>query len=686
MANDYNIGKPAPKDKSKRCLKNCHVFNIVYTFVTTGLTIYLIFCSFSDVFQESSDGKSINSKKYNSTIMAAVLLVVFVLNAFFVKIWCPNLDGEINTILFDTITQLFESQIYKFTTKVSDDNGSNKVYVGSENQNVDSNLSATLTKATITMKQYIKFMLKYLLPHANVIHVIIACLLIFPEAFTTETLSSLFSNIIPSEIFPELILKNTTNESTDSTILSNTIDPTDTTVQLNIINLGFALLFMLYVHISSISRTSIIIRTVLFIESISLLIISMMSLVVFSPIFTFVSSYYSDLPKSDEIKIDYSTVSDSVKNFTLLETVDKLNQNPKILFGAYIISFLFLYLIHSILIFYINHIIIKSASNNVKIDVELGKKLTDPTISVTDKWTYLTFVLITDRIEIDTKNNFTQIKAKKKTYPKTANEPKIKKPKGFMENMIEKLVNSRYMYHIIALAFLVIYLVAKVYLIQTDVMYIFLIKDAKTVEIIINSDTIVTLLMVSATLDLIHVLILVAIGILFIYKTKWNFKVKDKSQIQLLDKIENDELKIKIGNMNNDSLKSPGTNYSKYIDDIVNNTKCIHNENFGEFSNLIDLKNKQIILDIIQNLLNENGVILSEIYSIDLDHKNLDTLTNILILSVEKNFYSANKDNKNKEKLLKLQNSLKDIISSNKNTLDLIQDEIDLLESKLKDY
>ncbi|OAF69855.1 hypothetical protein A3Q56_02410 [Intoshia linei] len=275
---------------------------------------------------------------------------------------------------------------------------------------------------------------------------------------------------------------------------------------------------------------------------------------------------------------------------------------------------------------------------------QLSKILTSSNVTLNDKGNYLNSIILTNTVVIDSRKNFTKIKPFKKMYPKSARHvprgPKIYTPiKNYIMALLSIFLKSPYMYHYTGLFFLVIFIISKIFVFYNihfnnlTELYILILNLNYSVNNPINleytnqnENFIFNMHLFSFIFDIVHLIIVLLIAMIFILKTKWIVTINGKNQLQIFSSIENDELKLKTL----DILTSNSFSMSK-----------------TKYTNLIMFQDKEIILEIIQNMLIENDLNLTQIFSIDMDEKTLNVITNILILSIEK-YYRCIYDNQSK--------------------------------------
>ncbi|OAF66133.1 hypothetical protein A3Q56_06161 [Intoshia linei] len=367
---------------------------------------------------------------------------------------------------------------------------------------------------------------------------------------------------------------------------------------------------MLYNHCLSFARMSSLIRSILFIESFSLLTNSMIWIFIFIPTYKFTASYFSDLPNG--IDKDLQTIfNEAVKNFKLEDVLNNLNQNPTVLLSVYIISFVSLYIVHTSIVLFIQDMIIKNVSDQMGLNLEIMKILKDQTISATQKYYIVSSMLLESQITLYRDKNLTQIEPLARTYPSMYNfkndeekKESVKKNEylNVLYDWIGRILNSQYKYQFIGFIFLVIYIITKSF-----IFYIIMENKYLMEKVLLNfkSDEKYNtgIIIACGVFDLLHILIILIIGLIFSCKSKWKVRIKDKNYTQIINETEEDEIIIGIeeSTEGSDEFK-----FTKTINRILNHFR--KNDGFAALANIIDLTDQLSNLKVINELLKDTQI------------------------------------------------------------------------------
>ncbi|OAF68434.1 hypothetical protein A3Q56_03793, partial [Intoshia linei] len=129
---------PTVTDKMK---KNYHISNIIYTTMVTCLSAYLIYKNF-----EISKTQNNTGSVFYCTVVAGIFLGIFLLNFIFIKAVCPNIDGEVQTVLVDTIVRQMKKQLFILGDQ------KNPIYVSYKTQELDKESKKINAKLNPTKK------------------------------------------------------------------------------------------------------------------------------------------------------------------------------------------------------------------------------------------------------------------------------------------------------------------------------------------------------------------------------------------------------------------------------------------------------------------------------------------------------------------------------------------------------
>ncbi|OAF68435.1 hypothetical protein A3Q56_03794 [Intoshia linei] len=512
----------------------------------------------------------------------------------------------------------------------------------------------------------------------------------------TTTIGMLNSMIPFNEIAEKLIIKMDFENMTKSEYI---YDLKDAITFIKFLNLIIALIVMLYKHIATLSRFSKQILLILLFESLSLLVNSMYSLIVFSPIYTFIMTYFSKNKGNRPILKSEDIPNKIYEQIDLLDFAN-LEQTEKSVLTAYIITFISVYTVHCIILYYIYHVVLLNLTSNLPITPEISKLLTNDNISSRDRWNQMYAILLKNKIQIDATKKKTKISLTRKNYPTASlltgqseddtsehNSAKKDKSNSKIHNLIQRGLNSNYIHHTAGTVIMFIFMAFKIYLFNLIYTYENL-TDIVSAKMNISDPLIKRALTKgSAFLDVVHVIIVLVVGIILINMKSFNVRIKDKSNKQMNLDI-GPELMSKIYKKSDTNTHiNFNSKFAKFFKSfIINKThydfnslkndptqifkmfESILSENNIKFKGIIEIFNNMIMdSSNLNNIKNEK----SNKYNIQhLDKDNLSILVNILTLTIQNKVkqIEKKKSEKNLKKLKNLNdennNQYKDFIES----------------------
>ncbi|OAF68553.1 hypothetical protein A3Q56_03705 [Intoshia linei] len=513
---------------------------------------------FVDIWKFLMNQEELRSERGNffSFIIASILLIIFFFVSLFGKSCCPGYSQKLSFALPNLLFDIGKSLIYKYTPIKQLASKTEKMYVKPESPQANTS-NMVYKKAILSLSKYFKFMTKFMFPFSSVLHVTIGCLLLFPNALNQENISLVVDNIIPENS----IVSNEQMENYFQTNLNNgpntvrEIDITNDMMSISMVNLSIALIIMLYKHISVFSSTSRFIMVFLTIESLSLVLNSLVSYSTFIPIYM---QQKEVIENSENLSLAFDTMTNMFTVFSQGNTTGMFDsifsaefsislEHPGILFDMYMISNALLYVIHSMTIFFLTHILISNGLNAFKTNIK-SDLLTNP-MKKKEKVDIFTAVVLKSKLVINTKDSKNRIKLKPKMKHElntkiTKDEKKVKRKK----NIFVKFFESGYIYHTLTLIMLIIVSLAKIGILYVNVAYSVSDRQYENLannvlfHFIDKSRYGYTMYIIGIVSDVIHFIVIVVIWLIYTFKSEWTFRLKTKSDLETTQNSTNPQL------------------------------------------------------------------------------------------------------------------------------------------------